>query len=491
MAGTTLTTAIRGRLSTFAAGLARPFNDSRRRGFVTDMVTGLVAGGHVHLTAVARATHRGDANIHAAEKRLSRHLGSAHWDAAPLAAELLRRSAALVTDDTLIVADTTDLAKYHARKLEGLGRVHDGSDPDGRTAPGYCIFEAFVRVGGWQLFPLVVEPLKVYAGAPTGENAEILAHQLRVHEATGRKGTWVLDRGFDRRELFGPLVKSRVAFVVRQRGDRTARTADGRDVSVSAVVAEQACPTPRRWPRGGMSVAVEVWLPEVGPDPFLVVIGWRVPNSERPLVLLVSPAARAERRVVRPGVPQAVGGGGRQSRDQAAVRGGGVPGPVVDVDPPAAVAGGVGVLVAESVGGSIVRPTPGRPDEPPVAVAEAGHLPVQLDRLPAPRTPSPPPEVIHRHWVNSRSMIVDRGWSVCDIDHTFVLSGVDQPSTHCALSACAVMPSYATSRRVCRASSITSMCRSSRPFGRRSRSPTVRTSAWATSTCGGGDWSPR
>ena len=291
-AGATLTTAIRKRLSTFAAGVARPFTDSRRRGFVTDMLTGLVAGGHVHLTEIARATHRGEANIHAAEKRLRRHLGSEHWNSAPLPAELLRRSAAMVTDDTLIVADTTDLAKYYARHLEGLGRVHDGSDPDGRTAPGYCLFQAFVRVGRWQLFPLVVEPLKVYAGAATSENAEFLTHILRAHEAVGRTGTWVLDRGFDRRELFGPLVRHAVAFVVRQRGDRTVRTADGRDVSVNALVAEQVCPRPRRWPRGGVSVTVEVGLPEVGPDPFLLVIGWRVPGSERPLVLLVSPAAR-------------------------------------------------------------------------------------------------------------------------------------------------------------------------------------------------------
>jgi hypothetical protein len=296
MAGTALTTAIRKRLSNFAAGVARPFTDSRRRGFVADMLTGLVAGGHVHLTAVARATHRGTANIHAAEKRLSRHLASEHWNAGPVAAELLRRSAALVTDDTLLVADTTDLAKYYARHLEGLGRVHDGSDPDGRTAPGYCVFEAFVRVGAWQLFPLLVEPLKVYAGAPTGENAEILAHVLRIHEAVQKKGTWVLDRGFDRRELYEPLVRHEVAFVVRQRGDRTIRTGDGRDVSVEAVVAEQVCPRPRRWPPGGVAVAVEVWLPEVGPDPFLLVIGWRVPGSERPLALLVSPAARRRGR---------------------------------------------------------------------------------------------------------------------------------------------------------------------------------------------------
>lgn len=116
MASTTLTTAIRRRLSTFAAGVASPFSDSRRRDFVTAMVTGLVAGGHVHLTAITRANHRDSANLHAAEKKLSRHLSSEHWDAAPLAAELLRRSAAWGTDDTLIVADTTDLAKSYARK---------------------------------------------------------------------------------------------------------------------------------------------------------------------------------------------------------------------------------------------------------------------------------------------------------------------------------------------------------------------------------------
>jgi hypothetical protein len=299
MAGTALTTTIRRRLYSFAGGVARPFSDSRRRRFVTDMVTGLVGAGHVQLTAVARANSRGAGNIHAAEKRLSRHLASEHWDASPLAAELLRRSAARVGGDTLIVADTTDLAKYYARRLEGLGRVHDGSDPDKRTAPGYCVFEAFVRVGRWQLFPLVVEPLKVYAGAPTGENAEILGHVLRVQAATGGGGTWVMDRGFDRRELFGPLVRNGVAFVVRQRGDRLVRTADGREVSVEALAAEQVCPRPRRWPTGGVAVAVAVRLPEVADAPFLLVVGWRYPNSGRPLVLLASPAARRPGRTGR------------------------------------------------------------------------------------------------------------------------------------------------------------------------------------------------
>jgi hypothetical protein len=299
MAGTSLTKAIRRRLYSFASRIAKPFSDSRRRRFVIDMVTGLVAAGHVHLTAVARGVTRGMGNIHAFEKRLSRHLGSEHWDMSPIADSLLRDSAARVHENTLIPADLTDLSKPYARHMEGLGRVHDGSDPQSRITPGYAVFEAYARVNKWQLFPLIVEPMKVYAGAPVGENEEILRHVRRVHERTGGRGTWVLDRGFDRRELFEPLVRARVAFVVRQRGDRLIQTADGRVLSVQEFAGEQACPRRRHWPKTGIAITLEVWLPEVDPNPFLLVIGWRVPNSERPLILLVSPDARQPGRTAK------------------------------------------------------------------------------------------------------------------------------------------------------------------------------------------------
>ena len=46
-------------------------------------------------------------------------------------------------------------------------------------------------------------------------------------------------------------------------------------------------------------ITLEVWLPEVDPNPFLLVIGWRVPNSERPLILLVSPDARQPGRTAK------------------------------------------------------------------------------------------------------------------------------------------------------------------------------------------------
>ncbi len=300
MPGNGLPKQLRRRLYGFARGVARPFTDSRRRGFIEDMIPGLLISGHVHLSKVARAISPGDARIHGVEKRLSTHLGSEHWNMAPVGDALLARSARLVTADTLIAADLTDLAKPYARKLEGLGRVHDGSDPDKRIVAGYMVFEAYVRVGKWQLFPLVLEPLKTYAGAPTSENAEISAQVLRIHQATAGQGTWVLDRGFDRQELMLPRLQQQLAFVIRQRGDRHVRLADGRQVAVTdAAAALQPRAWPRRWPRGGYTASCAVWLPDAPAHALLLVVHWRWPRSSEPLLLLVSPAARRPRRVGR------------------------------------------------------------------------------------------------------------------------------------------------------------------------------------------------
>jgi hypothetical protein len=189
------------KLYAFARNFSRRFSDTRRAQFLQHMIAGLVIGGHVHLTKIARAVATGQANIHAAEKILSLHLDSEHWSMQPVVDQLLAWSASSVTSQSLIVADLTDIAKDYAKSLEGLGKVRDASDPDKRIVPGYMLFEAYVRVGKWQLFPLAIEPMQAYAGGPTSENAEILQHIWRVEQATGKLATWVLDRGADRGEL--------------------------------------------------------------------------------------------------------------------------------------------------------------------------------------------------------------------------------------------------------------------------------------------------
>jgi hypothetical protein len=62
MASRKLTTTIRRQLDSFAKKFASSFTDSRRQGFIQDMVAALVAAGHVQLTAVARALSNGTRN---------------------------------------------------------------------------------------------------------------------------------------------------------------------------------------------------------------------------------------------------------------------------------------------------------------------------------------------------------------------------------------------------------------------------------------------
>jgi hypothetical protein len=292
MASNGLRKEVRRRLYCFSQRVASWVSDSRRRRFLQQMVVGLVISGHVHLTKIARSLGSGMNNVHADEKRLSRNLDSEHWSMRPVMDGLLGWSAGMVSQETLIVADLTDIAKYYARHLEGLGRVRDGSDPEKRTAPGYMLFEAYVRVRRWQLFPLAIEPLQTYGGAPTSENEEILAHFWRIHEAVGRNGTWVLDRGFDRRELMVPMLRANMAYIVRQRGDRHIVTAGGRRIAVDARAAEiYQQHRPARWPHGNWTYTETVTLPEAPHHQFLLVLSWRMAGAT-PLMLLVSPRAR-------------------------------------------------------------------------------------------------------------------------------------------------------------------------------------------------------
>jgi len=124
----------------------------------------------------------------------------------PVRDGLLNNSAAMVGQESLIAADLTDIAKYYARHLEGLGRVRDGSDPEKRTAPGYMFFEAYVRVRCWRLDLFGDRPIAGIAEPRTvvgvsWRNAEAAPLMLLVSpqaRKAGRNGTWFV-RAFRRR----------------------------------------------------------------------------------------------------------------------------------------------------------------------------------------------------------------------------------------------------------------------------------------------------
>ena len=288
---------VRRKLYQFTRKVATVMSDTRRQRFVEEMIVGVVVSGKVHLTEVARAASYGTVDVHAAEKRLSRHLNSEHWDTSSLTNHLLELSSQRVDDNSLIVVDLTDVAKPFSRKLEGLGRVRDASDPDGRLVPGYVLLEAYVRVGRWQMFPLLIVPLKTYSGAATSENTEICEHLRTICDYTGGRGIYVLDRGADRRELFQEMLQRQLAFLVRLRGDRHIITQDGRKLSVCERAHEILSEySPKRcWPHEGLLHTEPVQLPDFDGQEFLLVLFW-IQKDHEPLMLLVSPQARKKGR---------------------------------------------------------------------------------------------------------------------------------------------------------------------------------------------------
>jgi hypothetical protein len=63
-------------------------------------------------------------------------------------------------------------------------------------------------------------------------NEPILGRFQRICSDTEKRGTWRLNGGFDRRELLAPLLKSQMAFVVRQRGGQHIGTTDAQRMPV-------------------------------------------------------------------------------------------------------------------------------------------------------------------------------------------------------------------------------------------------------------------
>ena len=102
------------------------------RRYVEDMLRGMLIGGSVRLTAIARALDE-SIPLHATHKRLSRNLGNSRTGQT-VADNLLRAGAGLVRDDSLLVVDVFELVKQHARKMEYLGAPV--SQPDASSAPG-------------------------------------------------------------------------------------------------------------------------------------------------------------------------------------------------------------------------------------------------------------------------------------------------------------------------------------------------------------------
>jgi DDE family transposase len=185
--------------------------------FVGQMLFGIQASQDVKLSNIARSLKE-EIPLIKTEDRLSRNLKAAALEA-ELTPQLAKMASQRITANTVLCLDLSDLRKEHARKMEYLATVRDGST--GEMHAGYWLCDITgAEVNGNEIVPLYQKLYSAEAQDFSSENAEVLAGIDLVRAHTQGCGIWAVDRGGDRKKLLEPLLDRGERFVIRSPGKR-------------------------------------------------------------------------------------------------------------------------------------------------------------------------------------------------------------------------------------------------------------------------------
>ena len=207
---------LRNRIGRFSGDLCKGLCKAASR-FVGEMVYGIQASESVMLTEVGRTLNE-DIPLHKTQWRLSRNLQRPELEKT-LRNNVLAMAAGHVGQDTLLVIDPSDVSKKYAKKMEYLSRVRDGSEHD--LAQGYWTLHVIgTQLDSNRMVPLYQRLYSAQAPDFESENEEILGAVDAVMTHIGQRGLWIMDRGGDRINLFGPLLDRKAQFLFRLVGNR-------------------------------------------------------------------------------------------------------------------------------------------------------------------------------------------------------------------------------------------------------------------------------
>lgn len=174
-------------VAAFAGSLTDGFGKAQRR-FVVDAIEGIRRSRSLNLKCVASALNE-DVQIHATEKRLSRHLGDLRL-ADAVGQRLLERTTEYVGTHTLLVVRTDNLAKKYATAM----RLLDSNDVL-TVDDGYGVCDIFATDEGIGRFvPIHSTIWSRNAGDFVSDSEEVLKAVRSVAGATGGKGMFQGDK---------------------------------------------------------------------------------------------------------------------------------------------------------------------------------------------------------------------------------------------------------------------------------------------------------
>jgi hypothetical protein len=200
-----------------------------------ELTAGIVFTGSVQLSNAARLIARSPAELSTLVHRLSGNLANVHWDHRDWAEGILHHHVQDLDQDSLIVIDSTELAKPYARKMEHQDTVRDASRLGEPLVAGYWCWGAYhwdVEHDG--LCPLMLRPYSTYMPQFLSENDQWRQYLWTLRQATEGKGIWLHDRGADRPEILSAFLQIQPRWIIRLREDRGLIGPDGTRRSAGA-----------------------------------------------------------------------------------------------------------------------------------------------------------------------------------------------------------------------------------------------------------------
>jgi hypothetical protein len=194
------------------SGLSRP--DFK---FVSQMVYGMLSCQSCHLSKIGRVLEE-DISLKKTIDRLSRNL-SKFSSGERLFDNYVQKLKGSISEKTILIVDDGDITKPCSTKLEGLGRVRDGST--GEIGTGYH------TVAVTALTPKKKQPIGVYTRIYSASEKDFVSadeETLKALKFLGkhfkRSNIRAFDRGYDANIYYEHLIDNNEKFIIRAKKNR-------------------------------------------------------------------------------------------------------------------------------------------------------------------------------------------------------------------------------------------------------------------------------
>lgn len=185
--------------------------------FMVEMIMGMLMTGSSNLTEISRSLKE-KISIKDTSKRLLRMLSKdSILDIANKIS--LDQASPKIDSQSILALDTGDITHQYGRKFENINTVHDGSSNS--LKQGYWLNQITCYApASEETFPVLLD---IYSSKEKGfksSNTESIEMVDKVRNKISGTGLWVMDRGYDRNEIFDYFLRNSLDFLIRMQSRR-------------------------------------------------------------------------------------------------------------------------------------------------------------------------------------------------------------------------------------------------------------------------------